>query len=208
MKLRAIALATVVVLSGAAWLWTSRAVALPAYGEVPAFALTDERGAAVTSLVGRPHVVDFMFTSCPTACPLLTAQMQSLQTDLVARGLRGKVELTSISVDPERDTADKLAAYGKSHGADPAMWRFLRGDEHELERVVVDGMKQAMERGGRTEKGDLDDFAFVHGTRFVLLDEHARIRGFYDANDAASMARLREDVVAVAQGRATLADPS
>jgi protein SCO1/2 len=206
--LRGALLALVATLAGIAWLWTSRAIALPEYGELPQLQLSDERGATVTreSFTGKVHVVDFIFTSCPTACPLLTAEMARLQHDLGERGLDDEVELFSISVDPERDTPERLRAYGAAHGADPRTWRFLRGDEQQLKHVVVDGMKQAIERepGPRAPKGEVDDFGFVHGTKLVLLDDHARIRGFYDANDAASMKTLRDDIAALAGGRVTL----
>jgi protein SCO1/2 len=192
---------------GAAALWARgrESVELPDYGSTPEFELTDEAGGRYTraALLGKITIVDFIFTSCATACPLLTAEMARLQTHLRAARLDDRVRLLSISVDPERDTPARLAELGARHGADPRLWHFLRGSDQALRRVVVDGLKQVMDK--QPDRGELDGFTILHGTRLVLLDEQARIRGFYDANDAEARERLRGDVAALATGRARLA---
>ncbi len=181
-------------------------LALPDYGGVPAFALTDETGAPYTqaALLGRVTVVDFIFTSCATACPLLTAEMARLQAHVRAAHLDERVRLLSISVDPERDTPERLRALGERHGADPRLWRFVRGPEQALRRVVVDALKQVMDR--QPDRGEVDGFTILHATRLVLLDPQAHVRGFYDANDAADRARLRAHLDALATGRARTAE--
>ena len=196
----------VVTLAGAAQLWSARAIALPELGTIPAFALTDEHGAELSraALLGKITVVDFVFTSCSSACPLLSAELARLQVDVKRRGLAERVRLLSISVDPERDTTPRLLELATRYGADPAMWHFVRGDEQSLRRVVVDGMKQIMDRAA--DPSEKDGFTLLHGTRFVLVDEHARIRGFYDANDAPEMLRLREELTALANGRVRVAE--
>jgi len=45
-------------------------------------------------------------------------------------------------------------------------------------------------------------FAIVHGTKFVLVDGKRQIRGYYDPSDAASASQLRDDLAALADGRA------
>jgi protein SCO1 len=182
---------------------TSRAIALPELGTLPAFQLSDERGARLgrDALLGKVTVVDFIFTSCSTACPVLSAEMARIQDHVRHKGLTDRVRLLSISVDPERDTPERLRAFGARWGADAGLWRFARGDEAELRRVVVDGMKQAVER--QLDRGELDGFTILHGTRMVLVDEEARIRGYYDASDADDRARLRRDLEALADGRVT-----
>ncbi len=177
------------------------AIALPSYGELPAFQLTDERGAAYgrEALLEHVSVVDFVFTSCTTACPRLSAEMAKLQAELRAAHLGDRVQLLSISIDPERDTPERLRALAARYTADPAVWHFLRGDEQTLRAVVVDGMKQVMDR--QPDRGEVDGFTILHGTRLVVVDGRARIRGFYDAADAEAMARLRRDVAGLAHTR-------
>jgi protein SCO1/2 len=178
-------------------------VALPDYGGVPQFELTDETGGRYTraALLGKVTIVDFIFTNCATACPLLTAEMARLQAHVRGAHLEDRVRLLSISVDPERDTPARLAELGARHGADPQLWRFVRGSDQALRRVVVDGLKQVMDK--QPDRGEVDGFTILHGTRMVLLDEHAHIRGFYDANDATDRAQLRAHVEALAKGRAS-----
>jgi protein SCO1/2 len=183
--------------AGAAQLWQARTLPLPVLATLPAFQLTDEHEHAFSraDLLGKVTVVDFIFTSCSTACPLLSAEMGRLQTELSSRGLGDRVQLASISVDPTRDTPEKLRAFAATYGARPGLWRFLRGDEAAVQAVVVGGMKQVMER--ERARGEVDDFTILHGTRFVLVDGDARIRGYYDANDPQSMSMLRRAVTAL-----------
>lgn len=198
---RAIALAlgiTVVGSTAAVAMLRSRAPALPEWGPVPAFSLTDQDGKpfGAHDLDGRVWVADFIFTTCPAVCPRMTETMSALQTWLANRGLDRRVHLVSISVDPARDTPEKLRAYAGRFHARPGAWTFLTGPQQAVEDAVVHGFKIAVSR----EKDDSQDgFALVHGTKFVLVDGKQRIRGYYDANDGESMAKLRRDVQALAE---------
>ncbi len=198
------AVVVTVVLACAAKLLLARSIALPELGQLPAFQLTDERGASLTreSLRGHVTVVDFIFTSCATACPLLSSEMSRLQAEVRRAGHGDRVRLLSVSVDPERDTPERLRAFAARYEADPALWRFARGNEADMRRVVVDGMKQEVAR--QTDRGEVDGFTILHGTKLVLLDDEARIRGYYDAKDQESMRKLRTDLSALADGRAEL----
>jgi protein SCO1/2 len=171
----------------------ARTPALPRYGEVPAFALTDAAGQPFGSaqLDGQVWVADFIFTTCPMICPRMTEQMGHLQTWLVNRALDQRVRLVSVSVDPARDTPEKLREYAQQFHARPGLWTFLTGSQQAIEDAVVRGFKIAVSR----EKDDSEDaFAIVHGTKFVLVDARRQIRGYYDSSDGASMAKLREDL--------------
>jgi protein SCO1/2 len=168
--------------------------ALPDFGKLPAFQLSDERGAPYSrdALLGKITVVDFIFTSCSTICPTLSTKMAELQRELVARHQDDRVRLLSISVDPERDTPERLQALAARHGADAKLWHFVRGSDAALQAVVVDGMKQVLEHDGS------DASSILHSMRFVLIDDQARIRGFYDATDPAAMTQLRDHAAALA----------
>jgi protein SCO1/2 len=192
------------VLSLAARLLLARSIALPELGELPDFQLTDERGATLTRAHLRGHVtiVDFVFTSCATACPLLSSEMARLQAMLRNDGLAQRVQLLSISVDPARDTPERLRAFAARYEADPALWRFARGDEAAIRHVVVEGMKQEVAR--QIDRGEVDGFTILHGTKLVLVDDRLRIRGYYDAKDVDSMHQLRGDLTALADGRVEL----
>ena len=72
----------------------------------------------------RPFIVSFIFTTCTTICPVLSATLASAQNDLMASPV--KPVLISISIDPEVDTPDKLTAYAKKFKASED-WVFLTG---------------------------------------------------------------------------------
>ena len=179
----------------------TRSVALPRYGEVPAFTLTDAAGQpfGTAELDGHVWVADFIFTTCPEVCPRMTEDMSRLQSWLGNRALAGRVRLVSVSVDPARDTPAKLRAYAQQFHAQPGVWSFLTGSQQAIEDAVVHGFKIAFSR----EKDDSQDgFAIVHGTKFVLVDGKRQIRGYYDTGDSASMSKLRDDLAALADGSA------
>lgn len=159
----------------------------PVLGALPAFSLTDQHGNAITQddLRGHVWIANFIFTRCPTVCPVATRTMQKLQARTDSR-----VHLVSISVDPEYDTPARLAAYAKKFGADPARWRFLTGDPAAIKATVTDGLKLAFSRQGELAGGVPN---IVHDLHFVLLDGNLRIRGYYDSTDPARLAALVRD---------------
>jgi len=166
-----------------------RAQPLPVLGQVPAFHLVDERGAAFTdaAMKGHASVVDFVFTRCPSSCPRLTARMGELQGRLAKDA--SPVRLVSISVDPENDTPPVLAAYAAKAGADLARWSFVTGPADDVTRAVVLGFKVSAEKV-TTGAGDYD---VTHGDWFVLVDASGAIRGYYPTEEAADFDRLVAD---------------
>jgi protein SCO1/2 len=173
---------------------------LPQYGAVPDFQLVaaDGRPYGTKQLDGHVWVADFIFTTCPEVCPLMTARMSHLQTWLVNQRLGDKVHLVSISVDPARDTPAVLTTYAAATGARPENWTFLTGPQQQIEDAVVRGFKEAVVR--EKDAAQEDGFAIVHGTKFVLVDGKRQIRGYYDSNDEQSLQRLRHDAGALADG--------
>jgi protein SCO1/2 len=160
-------------------------------GRVPNFVLTDQQGRSVSDrdLRGSVWVANFIFTRCPSACPLLTAKFKALQAKL---DTRPDLRFVSISVDPEHDTPQVLAAYAARFGADPARWRFLTGPLADIERTVVQGFK--IHVGAPTPNAlDPSLIDIMHGEHFVLVDRDGAIRGYYRADDE-GLAALRADL--------------
>jgi protein SCO1/2 len=100
--------------------------------------LVDQNGntVALTSLKGKPMVVDFIYTSCPGPCLMETAKLAN-----VARGLGSdigsKVTIVSISVDPEHDGPKQLLEYSRQQGADEKGWYFLTGGPAEVDQALA-----------------------------------------------------------------------
>jgi protein SCO1/2 len=166
------------------------------FGRVPSFALVDQTGKQVTDrdLHGKPWVANFVFTRCPSVCPMLSAKFQALQAKL--RDVRD-VRYVSISVDPEYDTPAVLAAYAQRFSADPIRWQFLTGPLSAIEQTVVKGFKIHM--GAREENPQNPTLVeIMHGEHFVLVDQTGEIRGYYRA-DNEGLAELEASLRALAR---------
>ena len=100
------------------------------------FALMDQSAKpfAFKNLSGKVAVVTFAYTTCTDVCPLITAAARQVQSGLSAAE-RQRVQLLTVTTDPEIDSPKVLAAYAKRHGADLANWSFLSGPESELKKV-------------------------------------------------------------------------
>ena len=157
-------------------------------GALPDFTFTRQDGQPFgrAQLLGRPFVANFIFTRCPTICPVFTQKMARLQQKTAGEPLA----LVSFSVDPKYDTPERLTAYAARYHADPARWSFLTGDYTRLQETVVGGFKIAMGRNGEDE----DDIPSIfHGSHFVLVDGSGEIRGYYNSDDDEAVERLLRD---------------
>lgn len=152
----------------------------PIYATVPDFELVNQSGETFTpqQLRGRVWVANFIFTSCAEVCPRLSTRMRELQERTV--NMAGAVHLVSFSVDPVRDTPEKLHDYAETYSARQDVWSFVTGPIDVMKTTVVDGFKIAMER---EEVEDTGFFDIVHGEHFVLVDQLGQIRGYYRADD-------------------------
>ena len=157
------------------------------YGAAPSFVLTDQTGAAFDSegLRGRAVLLDFVYTHCTDACPLLSATFAQTQRKLADAGLLNtKVMLVSLSVDPEHDTPTVLAEYAQHFKAETGAWRFLTGDWDQVYDVIT-GFKVAARPprppSGAPVPGGTE---LTHTTRIVLIDPQGQVRGYLDGQDA------------------------
>ncbi len=80
----------------------------------------------------EPVLLQFIFTTCTTICPVLSASFASSQDALQAVGQ--DFRLVSISIDPEHDTPPVLRDYAARFHAAPN-WHFLTGAKDDVERV-------------------------------------------------------------------------
>jgi len=153
------------------------------YGTVPNFQLTNQNNQPFGSkqLAGKIWVADFIFTSCPGPCPMVSSRMSELQRPLE----KTDVHLVSFSVDPEKDTPDVLRGYADKLKAQPARWDFLTGSKSTIYDLSKNGFKLAVLDG---ETG-----VPVHSTRIVLVDRHGEIRGYYEAMAADAVTKLLAD---------------
>jgi protein SCO1/2 len=104
---------------------------------VPDVTLQDAAGQPVSlrALVGteKPLALNFIFTTCTTICPVMTATFAQMRRELGEPGSR--LRMVSISIDPEYDRPQVLKSYADRYGAE-GEWTFLTGDGADVERVL------------------------------------------------------------------------
>ncbi len=85
----------------------------------------------------QDHVVliNFIFTNCGNACPLLTRSLASA-ADLLGDDMGKTVRFVSISIDPARDDPAAMKAFAEKHGANRPGWLFLTGEQANIDRIV------------------------------------------------------------------------
>jgi protein SCO1/2 len=81
----------------------------------------------------KPVIVDFIFGTCTTICPVLSVGYATLQQKLGADSQ--KVHLVSISIDPENDTTKIMKEYLKRYRAKPG-WDFLTGSRSDIDKTM------------------------------------------------------------------------
>lgn len=162
----------------AAWWVTARqavtlasGTALEAPRKIAAFSLTDQRGREFTpgALRGRWSLVFAGFTHCPDACPTTLAMLDTLDERLRADG--GGIQVVFLSVDPGRDTTERLAEYVSHFNP-----RFVgvTGVQDEIDAFCRDlGIAYVRNPGVG------GDYSVDHSAALVLIDPRARVVGYF-----------------------------
>ncbi|MBV8208795.1 MAG: SCO family protein [Burkholderiaceae bacterium] len=115
----------------------------------------------------RPVLLDFIYTTCTTICPVLTQTFAEVQRRLGADA--AKVKMVSVSIDPEEDTPARLTEYAKRYQAGP-QWEFLTGT---LEASV--GVQRAFDvyRGDKMSHSPVTLYRAAPGGPWIRLDGFA-----------------------------------
>lgn len=159
---------------------------LPNYGTLPNFLLQDQNRHpfARSNLQGKPTLVGFILTRCVGPCPLITASMVKLRSQLPAG-----VHFVSLTIDPKHDTPGTLLEYAKKMHIPLSHWSLLTGDEREVTQLVQSGFSLPLLRKRAASSRNI-----VHATKLVLLDDQVRIRGYYDPLNLQDLSKLQKDV--------------
>lgn len=98
--------------------------------------LRDQQGRVLTldSLRGKVIVLSDFLTTCQEVCPLTSVNLRDVADAAGRAGLRSQVEVLEVTVDPERDTPSRLAAYERLFGA-RQNWRFVTGRPADVARL-------------------------------------------------------------------------
>ena len=157
------------------------------YHKIAPFSLINQNGLNITDndYSNKIYVADFFFTTCPSICPKMTANMGLIQEDIITDN---QVLLLSFSVTPEIDSVAQLKRYAIEKGVIDSKWNLLTGDKkeiYELARKSYLAVKTS---------GDGGEHDMIHTENFILVDPEQRIRGFYDGTDTTAMDELISDI--------------
>ena len=159
---------------------------LDVFGSIPPFQLTDQTGTSFSAqdLAGRAALIDFIYTHCTDACPLLSANFAEAQRKLADQHLLGsKAMLVSVSVDPIHDTPPVLAEYAQQFKADPSGWKLLTGDFDAVWDVLTGFKLQTRPPRPPADAPPPGGTELSHTSRIVLLDPQGQIRAYLDGEE-------------------------
>lgn len=130
------------------------------------------------------YISDFFFTSCPSICPIVKKQMLRIYDKYESNSM---IKLVSHTIDPKRDTAEKLKRYASDLGVDTEKWIFLTGDKEALLDIADEYFVAAYEDpeapGG-----------FDHSGKIILVDTKRHVRSFAEGTDPEDVDRFLKDI--------------
>ena len=158
------------------------------YPKIPAFSFLTEDSIRVSSnsFKGKVWIADFFFTSCPTICPKMAAQMKRLA--IRTQDLAGHIQFLSFSINPNFDQPSVLKAYKKRNGISASNWTFLTGDENKTHTLGVNYFQVFANKDIASEGG------YAHSPAFVLVDKEGYVRGVYVGTETNQVDLLEKDL--------------
>ena len=158
------------------------------YHTVPDFSFINQDGDTIThdKFKGRVYVADFFFTTCPTICPTMKAQMLRIYEKFMDND---QLLILSHSIDPVHDNVAVLRDFAEKLGVESSKWHFVTGEK---DKIYEQGMKGYMVTAGedRTAPG-----GYIHSGAFILVDKERRIRGIYDGTKSLQVDELMQDIL-------------
>jgi protein SCO1 len=157
------------------------------YHTIADFKLLDQNGQVLTndSFKDRIYVASFFFCSCKTVCPILNTQLFRIQEEF--KNVKW-IKILSHTVNPENDSVGVLKAYSKQYKVDDNKWKMVTGKKQELYDLCTKSYFLAVQ-----DDGGIDNFD--HSEKFVLVDNHRIIRGYYDGSDSTQVTKMMDDIV-------------
>lgn len=145
------------------------------FRSIPPFNLTDQQGQAITEslFAGQWSMVFFGYTHCPDICPMTMSIMDNV-VDELAKSETQPLQVVFVSVDPKRDTSDKLGQYMAYFNED------FKGITGELADVLAMTDELGIVASYTTIEGT-SDYLVDHTASMLLVDPQGRIRAKFNA---------------------------
>lgn len=146
------------------------------------FDLIDHRGDAFTleRLKGQWSMIFFGFTNCPDVCPTTLATLNETYSKL-KDSEKEDLQIIMVSLDPERDTVDKLGQYMPYFNTE---FVGVTGNKHFIKRFTteINIAYNQVPLGG-------DDYTVDHSSQIVLVNPNGHYHGFFKSPHSAIMLR-------------------
>lgn len=159
----------------------------PVYPTIKPFTLLDQDSNRVTlkTFRNKIYVADFMFLSCPTICPKMTAEMKKVYN---AFELNSNVLFLSHTIDPDHDSIPALKRYSESLNVKGNKWHFATGTKKAIYSHAIGSYFSTAYQDQSAPGG------YVHSGALLLIDTLRQIRGVYDGTNPKETKRLIGDI--------------
>lgn len=156
------------------------------YHHIPDFEFMNQDSVMISNADLEPYIYvsDFFFISCPSICPVVKKQMLRVYEKYKDND---KVKLVSHTIDPKRDTPEKLKLYADKLDIDTDKWIFLTGEKGQILDIADDYFVSAF----------VDEDApggFDHSGKIILTDTHRHIRAFAEGTDPEDVDQFLKDI--------------
>lgn len=143
--------------------------------EIPKFSFLNQDKETISNSYydGKVYVVEFFFSTCPSICPVMNANMLQLQEAFKDEDDFG---IASFTIDPAHDTPEVLKTYAENHKANHPHWNFLTGDKEDILKLSNEGFKLYAAESPEADGG------FEHSGMFALVDKNGNITSRIDDN--------------------------
>ena len=117
------------------------------------------------NFTGKKVVLAMIYTSCPTACPIIVSDMQKLEAAIPKNKISG-YHFVLVSIDPDRDTPAKLNQFAEERNLDTKFWNLLTGSKNDVaELAELIGFNYKKDSNGN----------FTHSNLITVLDREGII---------------------------------
>lgn len=138
------------------------------------------------AIEGKIHVANFIFTSCGSICPKMTANLKLVNDSLLKIP---NLVLLSYSVTPWIDSPSKLKMYKERNAIENPNWHFLTGKKEDIYTLARQSYFAEEDIGFSKDSSE-----FLHTEHFILVDKTKRIRGIYNGTLRLEMQQLMADI--------------
>lgn len=137
--------------------------------KVPAFSFTNQDGKTISNkdYEGKVYVIEFFFTTCPTICPRMNANLIQIQNTFKDFDNFG---VASFTINPDHDTSEVLKAYAEKYGVTNPNWHLMTGNQTAIYKLANEGFNLY------TAKDDTVEGGFEHSGNFALIDKNGFLR--------------------------------